>query len=335
MRGVARQNDRTLGDCSKHGSGIGGTIVTFSTNVKANDLGVARLTDQVLADCGCVSVISSACETVIVNDLGAARIQDTVSGPTYNAIIVTCSPDKFVDDLVNIGGVSIPNNQNSPQNAAPIIAQLGYSAIDDEYETNDGKDVYPPEAQTKPPEPIKEKPLAESDDKPADQATPATDCSMITEPIDYSLQLSTHFTLADLSVKAVFPHGLKAQNGLTLPEIACNLKSLSEHVLEAVWDKYPGFRVNSGFRTRQNGRSQHEKGQAADLQWPGLSYNEYWERVNWIKDNINYDQLIWEHGNSPWIHVSFNTAGNRSKSLSTAVMTMYRNQYSPGLKKMA
>lgn len=334
MRGVARLGDRTLGNCAIHGPNIGGTIVTASSDTIVNDRGLARLSDEVLADCTCESLIITACTTVMCNQLGVARLADQVYGPSYVAQIVTCSPNVTADDIIMVGGVVIPANQNSAENASSLINSIGPSAIDDDYETNDGLDVYPPQEQTSPPPEIDSPAQDENNDRPEDEAVPATDCSTITEPVDYNLQLSEHFKLRDLSIECVFPHALKAQNGLKLPEIACNLKALAEHVLEAIWAQYPGFNVNSAFRTRQNGKSQHEKGQAADLQWPGISYNEYWTRVNWIKDNINYDQLLFEHGNSPWIHVSFNQAGNRSKSAPNAVMTMYQNKFSPGLKKM-
>lgn len=334
MRGVARLGDRTQGSCSQHGSNVGGTIISCSGNYIANDRGVARLADVVLADCGHQALIITACSTVQANDRGVARLNDLVKGQEYTGVIVSASTDTMADDIVMIGGVVLPADQNSPENASPIIRSLGISAIADTYETSVSDGKYPPSTQTSPPPEIDETPVSSEDNRPADAVTPATDCSAIVVPIDYDFKVSPNFTLGQLSVKCVFPHAIKAQNGLTVSQIACNLKSLAEHVLEAIWAKYPNFRVNSAFRTKQNGKSQHEKGQAADLQWPGISYDEYWTRINWIKDNINYDQLLFEHGKSPWIHVSFNNAGNRSKSLSTAVMTMYNNKFSPGLKKM-
>lgn len=334
MRGAARLGDRTLGSCKVHGPNIGGTIITASPNFQANDKGVARLADTVLCDCGHQALVITCCATVQANDRGVARLNDMVQGPEYTGVIVTASPNVNADDIVMIGGVILPADQNSPENANSVIGSVGISAIADSYETSVSDGKYPPSAQTSPPPPIDD-PISESnDDRPADNATPVTDCSMIVIPVDYAFQVSPNFTLGDLSVKCVFPHAIKGQNGFTLSQIACNLKALAEHVLEAIWAKYPGFKVNSAFRTKQNGKSQHEKGQAADLQWPGISYDEYWTRINWIKDNINYDQLLFEHGNSPWVHVSFNSEGNRSKSLPTAVMTMYKDKFSPGLKKM-
>lgn len=334
MRGVARLGDKTIGGCGMHGPGISGTITSASPDVVCNGKGVARLGDQVTADCGHVSIIISACSTVMTNGRGTARLSDTVAGSPYIATIVTASNDTMANDLVSVGGVNIPPDQNSAANAETIMMSVGPSAIDDEYEVNDGQDAYPPSPQTSPPPPISEPAVEENDDRPEETATPVTDCSMVTTPVDYTFQLSEHFTLDQLSVKAVFPHAIKAQNGLTLSQIVCNLKALSEHVLEPIWSQYPNFKVNSGFRSRQNGKSQHEMGQAVDLQWPGKTYNELWAMVNWIKDNVNYDQLLWEHGNSPWIHVSFKSTGNRAKSAPNAVMTMYRDQFSPGLKKM-
>lgn len=334
MRGVARLGDRTIGSCVVHGPNVGGTIVTASGDVIANDKGVARLADSVRADCGHFALIITCAATCVANDRGVARLNDLVKGPEYSGQIISASTDVFEDDVVVVGGVSIPANQNSAENASRVIEEVGISAIADSYETSVSDGKYPPSEQTSPPPPIDETPMDSVDDRPEDKVTPVTDCSAIAIPVDYDFQVSTHFTLGQLSVKCIFPHAIKAQNGLTLQQIACNLKALAEHVLEPIWAKYPNFRVNSAFRTRQNGKSQHEKGQAADLQWPGISYDEYWARINWIKDNINYDQLLFEHGNSPWVHVSFNSEGNRSKSASNAVMTMYNNKFSPGLKKM-
>lgn len=334
MRGVARLGDRCIGACAVHGPNIGGTIISASGDVIANDKGVARLADTVRADCGHIALIITCAATCVANDRGVARLNDLVKGPEYSGQIISASADVSEDDIIMIGGVTLPADQNSPENASKVIREIGISAIADSYETSVSDGKYPPSEQTSPPPEIDEPPVQSADERPEDKATPVTDCSAIVIPVDYDFQVSTNFTLGKLSVKCIFPHAIKAQNGLTLQQIACNLKALAEHVLEPIWAKYPNFRVNSAFRTRQNGKSQHEKGQAADLQWPGISYDEYWARINWIKDNINYDQLLFEHGNTPWVHVSFNVDGNRPKSASNAVMTMYKDKFSPGLKKM-
>jgi hypothetical protein len=63
--------------------------------------------------------------------------------------------------------------------------------------------------------------------------------------------------------------------------------------------------------------SQHTKGQAIDMSSLGEKTNG--ELFEWIKENLDFDQLIWEFGNdeSPkWIHISYvNKKSNRNRIL--------------------
>ena len=73
------------------------------------------------------------------------------------------------------------------------------------------------------------------------------------------------------------------------------------------------IRVSSFFRALDLNRavgskdsSQHRKGQAIDMQGTGKVSNKM--IFNYIKDNLDYDQLIWEYGNKTnpaWVHVSY------------------------------
>mgnify|MGYP003147700064 FL=1 len=94
-----------------------------------------------------------------------------------------------------------------------------------------------------------------------------------------------------------------------------SLVLLCENVLQPIRDhfKMPVV-ISSGYRSpnvsRQIGsssRSQHCKGQAADLEIPGLSNQKL---SDWIFDNLSFDQLILEFYdyvdlNSGWVHVSY------------------------------
>ena len=64
--------------------------------------------------------------------------------------------------------------------------------------------------------------------------------------------------------------------------------------------------------------SQHCKGQAIDLD-DVYGHKSNAEMYHWIKDNLNFDQLIWEFGtdvNPNWIHVSYvNDEDNRNRCL--------------------
>jgi len=59
--------------------------------------------------------------------------------------------------------------------------------------------------------------------------------------------------------------------------------------------------------------SQHCTGQAIDIDgdiYGGVSNTEIF---NWIRDNLAFDQLIREHGQSGWVHVSYVAKGNRGQ----------------------
>lgn len=94
-RGVARLDDRTIGDCSIHGTNIGGKITSASSNIFANKRGVARLGDTILADCGHESIIITASPTTTANQRGVARLNDQVGNSPYTAKIISSSTDTF------------------------------------------------------------------------------------------------------------------------------------------------------------------------------------------------------------------------------------------------
>lgn len=64
--------------------------------------------------------------------------------------------------------------------------------------------------------------------------------------------------------------------------------------------------------------SQHVKGEAIDIDadiYGGVTNAEIFE---WIKNNLEFDQLIWEFGDTEqpaWVHVSYRAEGNRNMVL--------------------
>lgn len=159
------------------------------------------------------------------------------------------------------------------------------------------------------------------------QDTIAPDCGMFTENFKYSDKLSKNYTIGNFSRDCIFSHTIKAQHGFTIPQILCNLKAVAE-LVEQINAKYPGVRVNSAFRTSTGGKSQHERGMAADLQWPGISNQEYLNRAKWIVANLTFDQFLFEHGKSIWLHVSYDRTKSRQRM---DVRTMINGQYPAGL----
>jgi len=84
--------------------------------------------------------------------------------------------------------------------------------------------------------------------------------------------------------------------------------------------------VSSGYRSDElntaiggSSRSQHVEGRALDLDadvYGGCTNSQIF---NWIKENLEFDQLIWEFGdddNPDWVHVSYVYDGiNRKRCL--------------------
>lgn len=94
-----------------------------------------------------------------------------------------------------------------------------------------------------------------------------------------------------------------------------NMELLANKIFQPLREWVGGpIRVNSFYRSEElnraiggSSRSQHCQGRAIDLDdIHGHATNA--EMFEYIKDNLNFDQLIWEFGdeeNPDWIHVSY------------------------------
>ena len=105
-----------------------------------------------------------------------------------------------------------------------------------------------------------------------------------------------------------------------------NMKLLAEKIFEPLrkWVGGP-IRINSFYRGTElnkaiggSSKSQHCKGQAMDIDDNGCHKTNA-EMYAWIKDNLNFDQMIWEFGddkNPDWVHISYvNEIDNRNRCL--------------------
>ena len=109
-----------------------------------------------------------------------------------------------------------------------------------------------------------------------------------------------------------------------------NMKLLAEKVFEPLreWVDAP-IKVNSMFRSKELNsaikgslKSSHLNGEAMDITSMGGKSNL--EMFHYIKDNLCFDQLIWEFGKEPkWLHVSFNKDNNRQQVLVTKKRGVY------------
>jgi len=104
------------------------------------------------------------------------------------------------------------------------------------------------------------------------------------------------------------------------------MKLLASEIFEPLREWVGGpIKVNSFFRSVALNEaiggaasSQHCKGQAMDIDDVyGRKSNA--EMYNWIKENLSFDQIIWEFGTAMqpnWIHISYvSEEENRSKCL--------------------
>lgn len=108
------------------------------------------------------------------------------------------------------------------------------------------------------------------------------------------------------------------------------IERLASAVFEPLreWAGHP-IKINSLFRCEElnshkdvkgASTSQHLciNGAAMDIKSLGKKTNA--ELFHYIKDNLDFDQLIWEYGttkNPQWVHVSYNNGHNRRQVLYT------------------
>ncbi len=119
-------------------------------------------------------------------------------------------------------------------------------------------------------------------------------------------------------------------------QIKC-MKEIAEGLFEPLREWVGGpIKINSFFRgepvnTAIGGstRSQHMKGQAMDLD-DTFGHKTNAEMYHYIKDNLDFDQLIWEFGdekNPNWIHVSYVTHRPNRKKLTIAKRVDGKTRY--------
>ena len=223
---------------------------------------------------------------------------------------------------------SVPVDNVTIQGASAVIAETGVDILDDNGQDG-GATIKAMKAAAPPNKSVPLDNDAEITEAiPSEEEGEPVNCG---DPFDYNGQISDSYRVRNLSLETTWPHRVKEQRGLSKEDIACNLKSLATNVLEPIKQKYPNVKVNSAFRGTASipGRvSQHEKGEAMDVQFPGMKPQEYLAVAKWVIETLPFDQLIFEHGNSIWLHISNKKNGGNRKM----VLTMLKGKYTPGLK---
>ena len=135
-----------------------------------------------------------------------------------------------------------------------------------------------------------------------------------------NMKLSKNLTLDEATKSAT-----AIKNGISnkpSSEHLSNLIQIATKIFQPVRDHFQKpIIVSSGYRSKAlndliggASGSQHSKGEALDLDGSVENFLIF----EYIKNNLEFDQLIWEFGddeNPDWVHVSYKTENNRGEVL--------------------
>jgi hypothetical protein len=150
------------------------------------------------------------------------------------------------------------------------------------------------------------------------------------------MKLSKHLELAEV-IRSSTAKRLGIKNEPTAEHLS-NLKVLAENIFEPIREHFgrPIF-ISSGYRSAALNKatkgasttSQHSKGEALDIDMDGTEISNK-QVFNFIKENLNFDQLIWEFGtdkNPDWVHVSYSATGKQRKQILSATKVNGKTTY--------
>lgn len=132
------------------------------------------------------------------------------------------------------------------------------------------------------------------------------------------MQISKHITLEE-ACKSATADKLGIVNNNPSLNIINNMKLLAEKIFEPVRAHFKApIKITSMYRGQQLNNhikgsitSQHCTGEAMDIDNVKPTNKEIFDC---IKDNLDFDQLIWEFGtkdNPEWVHVSYESTGKQ------------------------
>ena len=151
------------------------------------------------------------------------------------------------------------------------------------------------------------------------------------------MQISKHLSLAEVSRSETAKR--KGINNTPSGEHLENFKKLAENIFEPIREHFGvPIHISSGYRSKElnasvggSSSSQHCQGEAIDIDMDGTTITNA-EIFNYIKDNLNFDQMIWEFGNDTnpdWVHVSYESTGKQRKQILKAIKANGKTSYVP------
>ena len=129
--------------------------------------------------------------------------------------------------------------------------------------------------------------------------------------------LSNRFNLGDLTKSGSVPLQDIPSANIEKGDIANNLKNLTVNVLDEIKKEYPSMKILSGYRHVKDSANitQHNTGEAVDIKIDGEGRRGHYEAIQWIQQNVPYDELILEYDSKTyvWIHISLKKEGNKKR----------------------
>ena len=116
-----------------------------------------------------------------------------------------------------------------------------------------------------------------------------------------------------------------------------NMQIIAELVFEPLREWVGGpIKINSFYRCKElnstiggSSRSQHCEGRAIDID-DTFGHKTNAEMFEYIKDNLDFDQLIWEFGNDnnpDWVHVSYVSSDENRRRIMKAYKLNGKSKY--------
>ena len=151
------------------------------------------------------------------------------------------------------------------------------------------------------------------------------------------MQLSENLSLAE-----VIRSETAKRNGISNkpnPRHLENLKIIAGNIFQPIRNFFQrAIHLSSGYRSEElnafikgSASSQHCTGEALDIDMDGTEVTNK-EVFDYIKDNLEFDQLIWEFGtndNPDWVHVSYKASGKQRKQILKATKVKGKTVYVP------
>ena len=153
------------------------------------------------------------------------------------------------------------------------------------------------------------------------------------------MKISEHLDLAEVTRSETAKR--KGISNEPTAEHLENFKKLAENIFEPIRNHFNvPIHISSGYRSKALNTSiggsltsQHCSGEAIDIDMDGSSNGVTNKMVfDFIKSTLNFDQMIWEFGNSTnpdWVHVSYESTGKQRKQILKATKTGGATKYSP------